>query len=157
MWASTFTSLEKASNLGDLLPYRLSEPPSGDDVMEGTEDAMSEVKLLNVSNANAVSDVFNLKPCVKVSWNTVLKGDVYVGRPVPLVSGDDRTLEATEELSILASQHAVWNVGKLGYPYHLGISSGVLRRVQNEVKCLTSADSPSDSDSFASDHCCLHM
>jgi len=40
-WASALTVPEKTSNLGNLLPYRLSEPSSGDYVMEGTKDSMS--------------------------------------------------------------------------------------------------------------------
>jgi hypothetical protein len=149
--------LEKASNLGYLFPYGPSEPPSRDQVMKCPKDAMPEVKFFDVSNTNALGHVFDLKPCVKASWDTVLKGHVYMIRPIPSVTGDHRTFEATEEPSILASQHAVGNVGELGYPHHLRVSLGVLGRVQNEIKCLDSTDSPCDCDSFTSDHRCLQL
>src|SRR6202035_2305005 len=124
-------------------------------VMERPKDSMSEVKFFDVPNTNALGHVFNLKPCVETSWNTVLKSHVYMIRSVPSVTGDHRALEATEEFAILAGQHAVGNIGELGYPHHLRISLGVLGGVQNEIKCLDSTNSPSDCDSFASYHRCL--
>jgi hypothetical protein len=60
MWTSALTVLKKASDLGDLLPYRLSEPSSRDQVMESTKDSTSEFKFFNVSYANALRDPFNL-------------------------------------------------------------------------------------------------
>ena len=149
---SSLAVLKQASNLGNLFSYRLSEPPSGDQVVESPKNSMSEIKFLDMSNTNTISHVFNFKPSVEVSRNTVLKGHVYVIRPVPLVSGDYRSLEATEELAILAGQHAIGNIGKLGHPHHLRIRLGVLSRVQNEIKCLASTDSPGQSGAFPSDH-----
>ena len=154
---SALAVLEKASNLSYLFPHRLSEPSSGQPVMERPEDPMSEVKFLDVSNTNTVRHVFNLKPCVEASGNTMLKSHVDVIRPVPSVSGDHRALEATEEFSIFASQHSVWNIGELRNPHHLRVSLGVLGRVQHEIKCLDGTDSSSDCDSFTSDHRCLKI
>ena len=47
--ASALAVLEKASNLGYLVPYRLSEPPSGEPVMDSAQDSMAEVKFFDVS------------------------------------------------------------------------------------------------------------
>ena len=151
-WTPALAVLEKPSNLGYFFLYRPSEPPSGDQVMERPKDSISEVKFFDVPNTNALGHIFNLKPCVEASGNTVFKSHVYMTRPVPLVTGDDRALEPTEELAILAGQHAVGNFGELGYPHHLRISLGVLGRVQHEIKCLDRTDFPSDCDSFASYH-----
>ncbi len=153
-WTSTLAVLKKPSNLGYFFLYRLSEPPSGDQVVECPKDSMTEVKFFDVPNTNALGHIFNLKPCVEASRNTVFKSHVNMTRPVPLVSGDDRALEPTEKLAILAGQHPVGNFGELGYPHHLRISLGVLGRVQDEIKCLDSTDSPSDCDSFAPYHRC---
>ena len=151
-WTSSLAALEKASNLGYLGPYRLSEPSSGNQIMEHPKDSMSKVKLFDVSNSNAVGYVFNLKPCVEASWNTMLESHVDMIRQVPSASGDHRALEAAEEFSIFASQHAVGKIGELRYPHHLRISLGVLGRIQNEIKCLDGTDSSNDRNSFTSHH-----
>ena len=156
-WPSSLAVLKKTSNFGNLCSYRLSEPPSGHQVVESPKNSMSKIKFLDVSNTNTLRHVFNFKPCVEAPRNTVLKGHVYVVRPVPSVSGDHRSFEATEKLAVLAGQHAVGNIGELGYPNHLRISLGVLSRVKNEIECLDGTNSPGHCDALASDHGCLQM
>ena len=66
--------VEKAPNLGNLFSYRLSEPLSGEQVMECPKDPMPEIKFLDVPDTSTVGHIFNLKPCVEACWNSVLKG-----------------------------------------------------------------------------------
>jgi hypothetical protein len=97
-WATPFSALEKAPNFGNLFSNRASEPPGSDQVMEHPQDPPTEVKLLDVSETNTVSYIFNLKPGVKAPWNPVLQGHVDVTRAVPLVSSDHRSLNRPKNL-----------------------------------------------------------
>src|ERR1700733_2377478 len=90
-WPSSLAVLKQAANLGNFFSYRLSKPPSCDEVVENPKNSMSEIKFLDVSNTNSFSHVFNFKPSVEVSRNSMLKGHVYVIRPVPLGSSDYRS------------------------------------------------------------------
>ncbi len=106
---------------------------------------------------NALGHIFYFEPCVEAAWHTVLEGHVDVVRPVPLISGDDRSPEATQEFSVLAGQHAVRSIGEVGDPDHLRISLGVLSGVQNEIECFDGADASRHRDAFTPDHGCLQM
>ena len=66
-WTSSLAVLEKASNLGNLFSYRLSEPLSGDQVMEHPKDHMTEIKFLHVPNTNTFGLVLHFKTGVKAS------------------------------------------------------------------------------------------